>query len=623
MNRARDAAAATAAYAALTIVFTWPAAAGLARDVPSDFGDPLLNAWILAWDATHLGRGWWNANIFHPHPLALAYSEHLLPQAIQILPVYALTKNPILCYNLLFLSTFVLSGLGMFLLARELTGHRAGAFVGGLAFAFAPYRIASLPHLQVLSSAWMPLALFGFRRYFDTGRVRALAGGAAAWIAQNLSCGYYLLFFSPAILLYIGWELATRRAGWRTALHATAAVACVALATAPFVMPYLELRRLGFAPRPIAEIERFSADVYAYFTADENVHVLGSFMRAWPKAEGSLFPGFTIVALTVLGVGRAFQARSDRGSKRAAPRSAETLALVAACAIVLVPLLGIRLPLVKITSLSRAFITAAIVAAVALAWSRALREALSAWLRSPSAFFALAALFAVAMSFGPAIHARGRVVAQPGIYAAFYNAVPGFDGIRVPARFAMIVALCLAPMAAYAIHTSKGAVVAGALIVIESLAIPIPINGNSTDYEQPHLAPLPDRISIHDFDSLYAYIASLPDDAVIAELPLGEPAFDVRYMFYSTRHWKRLVNGYSGGAPEDYDTLNFSLQDALVRPDRAWQALLAAGSTHVVVHEAFYDDRHGRAISDWLRSRGARQLTAFGDDHVFQIRHSN
>ncbi|PYQ78032.1 MAG: hypothetical protein DMG01_12790 [Acidobacteria bacterium] len=169
MNRARDAAAATAAYAALTIAFTWPLGAGLARDVPSDFGDPLLNAWILAWDATHLGRGWWNANIFHPHRLALAYSEHLLPQAIQIVPVYALTKNPILCYNLLFLSTFVLSGLGMFLLARELTGARAAAFVAGLAFAFAPYRIASLPHLQVLSSAWMPFAAGrrrGWRRTF-------------------------------------------------------------------------------------------------------------------------------------------------------------------------------------------------------------------------------------------------------------------------------------------------------------------------------------------------------------------------------------------------------------------------------------------------------------------------
>src|SRR3954466_11713885 len=105
-------------YVALTVLTTWPLAAGLARDVPGDFGDPLLQMWIIAWDATHLGRGWWSANIFAPHPLSLAYSEHLLPQAVQAWPVYAATNNPILSYNLIFLSTFALSGLGMFLLGR-------------------------------------------------------------------------------------------------------------------------------------------------------------------------------------------------------------------------------------------------------------------------------------------------------------------------------------------------------------------------------------------------------------------------------------------------------------------------------------------------------------------------
>src|SRR5204863_9211394 len=42
------------------------------------------------------------------------------------------------------------------------------------------------------------VVLFGLRRHFATGRIRPLAGAAAAWIAQNLSCGYYLLFFSPS-----------------------------------------------------------------------------------------------------------------------------------------------------------------------------------------------------------------------------------------------------------------------------------------------------------------------------------------------------------------------------------------------------------------------------------------
>jgi hypothetical protein len=52
---------------------------------------------------------------------------------------------------------------------------------------------------------------------------------------------------------------------------------------------------------------------------------------------------------------------------------------------------------------------------------------------------------------------------------------------------------------------------------------------------------------------VYRFAAQLPDSAVLIEFPLGEPAFDIRYMFYSTLHWRRLVNGYSGGAPLQYE----------------------------------------------------------------------
>ena len=150
---------------------------GLSRDIPWDLGDSLLNCWILSWDADHLLRflsgnmhalrGFWDANIFYPEPLTLAYSEHLFAQAVQMLPVYALTHNIILCYNLLFLSTFVLSGLGMFLFVREVTASPNAGFVAGLIYAFAPLRVPQFAHLQVISSQWMPFALYGLRRYFD------------------------------------------------------------------------------------------------------------------------------------------------------------------------------------------------------------------------------------------------------------------------------------------------------------------------------------------------------------------------------------------------------------------------------------------------------------------------
>jgi hypothetical protein len=75
--------------------------------------------------AAHRSIGWtqfWNANIFHPDPLALALSEHLFGQVLHIL--YWLTGNIIPCYNLPFISTFALSAFGTYLLVRDLTGDK-------------------------------------------------------------------------------------------------------------------------------------------------------------------------------------------------------------------------------------------------------------------------------------------------------------------------------------------------------------------------------------------------------------------------------------------------------------------------------------------------------------------
>jgi hypothetical protein len=635
-SRARETLGATALFAALTLIFTWPLALGLTRDIPGDFGDPLLNAWILAWDATHLGRGWWNANIFFPHPLSLAYSEHLLPQALEILPIYAATKQAILCYNLLFLSTFVLSGVGMFLFAREITGRADAAVVAGIAYAFAPYRVPSMPHLQVLSSAWMPFALLGFRRHFTSGRMQPLLWGSLAWLAQNLSSGYYLLFFSPVVAMYLAWEMATRSL-WRdvrTAARVVASCAAVAALSVPFLLPYIELRRLGFGPRSLEETTQFSADVFAYLTADPNARLWGPILQLWPQAEGALFPGFTIVALAAVAVAR----RRERPQKGVRPVFSEKgvrplflraiLGGLVGCAIVLVAMLGgwtLRRP-IKIASIGRVAFIASILLALALVIFSDARAAARRWLGSPAGLFALVLLFAIVMSWGPSIRSRGRPIASTTIYTAFYRFVPGFDGIRAPARFAMIAAFALAVLAGLGIaaidrrrRARSIAIAASIAIVIESIAIPIPINQNSTEYGQPGLAPLPPSIAASMPPPIYSFVATLSPSAAIIELPLGEPAFDVRYMFYSTVHWRRLVNGYSGGSPAEYGLLDQTLRDALIRSDRAWQALTETRATHAIVHEASYTGDRGARMSAWLRSHEAREMAAFGPDRIFRI----
>ena len=209
-------------YLLVTLVMTWPLPPALARDIPWDLGDSLLNCWILGWNSERLLdalRGdfaslarIYDANIFYPQKLTLAYSELLLTQTLQALPVYVATGNLILAYNLVFLATFVLSGVGAFLLVRQLTGDWRAGFAAGLVYAFLPWRFGQMPHMQVLSAQWMPFTLYGFARYFDTRNTKALAWAGVALVANNLSNGYFLLFFAPVVPAYALWEMARR--GW-------------------------------------------------------------------------------------------------------------------------------------------------------------------------------------------------------------------------------------------------------------------------------------------------------------------------------------------------------------------------------------------------------------------------
>jgi hypothetical protein len=349
--------------------------------------------------------------------------------------------------------------------------------------------------------------------------------------------------------------------------------------------------------------------------------VWGERLRAWPKPESALFPGLTIVALAVFACIRAW---------RDARFAGWFTTMAVAMTLVLSTLVfgwSIRLPLLKITSLGRAALAAAALLTIALVGSRAIRAATRRWFQQPAAMLSLIAASAVVLSLGTRITAKGRVVLESAPYALLYRFVPGFDALRVPSRFAMLVAFCLAGLVAIGVAAIGDdrrrrlvALVAGALIAIEFVPAPFPINGNSTVYARADLAPLPDTVeSGAGAPPVYRFIASLPSNTVILELPLGEPAFDIRYMFYSTRHWKPLVNGYSGGEPPDYELLDTSLQDITTRPDRAWQALLDSRATHVVVHEALFVRDEGPSLTAWITARGGREVARFGGDAVVEL----
>jgi hypothetical protein len=644
-SRRATLAAALALFVALALLTTWPLAAGMARDIPWELGDPLLNVWILGWDLASfqgiLGgdagalTGFWDANIFHPEPRALAYSEHLVPLAAQAFPVYALTGNVILCYNLLFLSAFVLSALGAFLLVRDLTGSDAAGLAAGLLFGFAPYRVEQSAHLQVITSQWMPFVLLGVLRFLESGRKPWLAVAGLALVAQNLSCAYYLLFFPPFVAAWVVWELAARgrlrdRSTW-TAL-AVAGLA-VAAATAPFVWPYAQVRAQGGIVRPGWELERFSADVYSYLTAPETLRFWGKHLRVFPSPEGSLFPGLVPVALAVLGVGAGL-ARAWRESASPAPedegrllriaRVAAAAVTVGALAVVLVVLAGGGPVLsshagIRVRNLARPLWLAAASLGLLLVLSARARRLARTVGRAPFAFWLLALLLAAALSLGPTVKALGREVTTLAPYRLLYEHAPGYDGLRAPARFAMLVALflsILAGLGSAALRRRRhgGLLIAAAciLFVLEANPAPIVLNGvwGDTAYRK-----LPRRVALGaGAPPIYADLARLPRGSVLVHLPFGSGPWELRYMFHSLAHRHPLVNGMSGAFPASYVRNRAELRDPVREPDRAWRALLASGATHVVVHEGAWRDDEGRGVSARLEAGGARRLLSRDGD---------
>jgi hypothetical protein len=637
---------AAALYTLIALWATWPLARGLAHDVAWDLGDPVLVIWLLAWNCSQLlailsgdvsrAATYFDANIFAPATHTLAYSEHFIGQALQVLPVYALTGNAVLCYNLLYLSTFVLSGLGGFLFVRELTGSRVAGFTAGLLFAFAPYRFPQSSHLQVLSSQWMPLALYGFRRYFDTGRHGPLAWGAAAVVMQNLSCGYFLLYFSPFAAAYVLAEMTARglwRAGrvWRDFI--VAGIGVVAL-TLPFFLPYLALRDLQPSTRGLAEVSRYSADVYSYLTAFSEHPIWGGIAQAFPRPEGQLFPG--IAALLLAGIGLLWSGGPEGPPLRKREQKHRWIvALLTAIAVVHVVLFvavlfGRRFAFdlggttLRVTDATQLLLRAAISAALVLILSPPARARAVAFLW-PRGVWLVALLAAVWLSLGPTPTSMGRPLDLAAPYRLLYDAVPGFDGVRAPSRFWTIGLLALSVLGGFGAARLAGRPAGRALLALawllclaDARVAPFVVNGMSP--VPGFNGPEPRLRQRAEASAVYAAVGREPAGMVLAELPLGQPDFDLRAMYYSTFHWRKLLNGYSGFTPVHYGPLVAALGGTAVDGERAWTALRGAGATAVIVHEGAYPNGAGSRLSLALRERGARELARDGSDVLLALR---
>jgi hypothetical protein len=146
------------AYCLLTIVLTYP----VAFTVPSapagnESGDRFEYVWALWWTKEALlDLHTSPANLtmlYYPygahHPLLLSDAFFI----VACLPL-VLLSGPVVAYNLYFLGSFVLTGFATYLLCYSVTRRRWPSFLGGVVFAFLPFRYlhGAEGHLNLLST---------------------------------------------------------------------------------------------------------------------------------------------------------------------------------------------------------------------------------------------------------------------------------------------------------------------------------------------------------------------------------------------------------------------------------------------------------------------------------------
>ena len=596
---------AAALYLVLSCAVTWPLVLHLGTHVANDLGDPLLNMWILAWNARQLPltEQWWNQPQFYPVEGVTAFSEHLLGLWPLTAPVMRATNNPVLAYNAAFLVSYPLAALAGHALGWTLTRRHDAALLAGLAFGFAPYRAAQLAHIQVLSSYWMPLTLVGLIQYLRVRRIGWLMLFAAAWLMASLTCGYYFFYLSVLVGLWIAWFVLGRER-WSDLFRILGVWAVAVALMVPILLGYVRYQgRYGFRRWP-NEIAGFSADVAGLLKAASNL-VLWGWLDVTKRAESELFPGLSIVVLIAAGAIVGWRAAA---AGRPRLRAARILTVLAIVFLLIAPtpilfgdwkleLFGIRLLSVNTphkplsVALALLVLAGALNPSVRAVWAR----------RSPFAFFVLAAIAMWLLSLGPA----PTLLNQPVLYKAPYTwlmAVPGVEGVRVPARFWMLAVMCLAAAGALALQRLSLRWPRARTAMASIFAVGIFADGLTRPLTMPEPpARSPNRTSA----------------ASRLDLPLSE-GHDLKALYWGIAHQRPLVNGYSGYFAPHYWVLRYLVEhgdhDVLTH-------LAQFGDVEVVVD---LDEEGADAARKYVASHPAIEHV-FADDRRanFRVRQSS
>ncbi len=490
-------------YIVLTIALTWPLARHAADKIAIHRSltilAPYYHFYLVAWHHHAMdgeAGGYWDCNVFHPHPRVLTYFESLFAPAAATWPVHRATDNATLCYNLVALSAFALNGLGAYALVLAVGLSWPVALLAGAMMAFCPYffgEIYCLATLLLYPAGFLLASMHRMLRCPSWPSV-VLAGLCGVWLV--LACYQYTLFVSIFCVLWLVWFV--RRMPWRRAWYKLLIVGIVCGA---FVLPLLRTvkhthEEMGFYHGPTLPMTWLRMLIPA--TGQWLYHdVIGIHVREHRSDLDPIvcFPGLAFGILAAVGAWAAVfgSAESDEERRR----------------------------------------------------------------RHAARFYLVASVLAVGFAFGLWVHLGPARV--PGPYALLFMTLSPFSSVRSVYRFFIVGQLFAAVLAGLGLKRCVGLASSGggrvgiaigiaAFALLESIWVPLEVRDAPGRPSDVH----PNYLKAAEIDP-NAPLIELP----IPELSksLRRAWLDALYTASTIHTWQPIVNGFASYSPGLYEQL--------------------------------------------------------------------
>ncbi len=482
-------------YTVFTLIMTYPIIFRLGDSVIGNGGDAYWFINIMWWFKKSLlnpNLSFYNTTyLYYPTGASLAFSDTAPFLMIISLPLQILFGR-IITYNILILSSFILSAFGTYLLVEYLTKDKKASFVAGIIFSFCPAHLMhALGHLNISSIQWLPFFVLYFLKTMKDGNKKDAVLASLFLSIASLYTWYNAVYLLLFVGFYIVFNLFDDKEKIldRKVIENLALIGVLSfLLVLPFAYPMLiEMGKSTYMIPSPNESVFYSADLMGFFIPSALHPLFGQYFTHFYEqftgnmVENTTYIGYTVIFLVVYYV---FKNRKKLGETKF-------------------------------------------------------------WIWSAAFFFI--------MSLGPMLHVGGRThftvfdMTVPLPYSVLYYTLPIIRITRVPARVTLMLMLSLAVLAGYGIkelfkHSEKllgkiskkdiAVVIISCLVIFEFIMVPYTVR----------------RVYVPEF---YKQMAAEKEDYAIIEVPFNKDVFLLcDYMYYQTIHEKRVVGGYLSRTPE-------------------------------------------------------------------------